>query len=189
MSPAESPWTLVFVAAMVAVGLFIAYTRQRRWQVLPGIFACVLAGAAAIAMDEVIETPREQVFQAIQDILDAFQNKQVDRLLGLISDQSPDLQERAAGACEAVTVTNRRLTDVTIELLAQDARATTRFRVNANIQVPSMGINTREPTMWECRWQREGDGWKVFTVQQLDPITEKPAGQPAGLPRIRRNQP
>lgn len=174
MSPAEVAWPWMFVALVAAVGLMIAFSRTRKKAYLAGMLLALLGVGLAWMIDEAVVTPKEQVVLAVQDVVDAFRAKDLPRLESRISPQIPEFQRMARENAERFTVEDVRITDLNVNMLAQNSRAETKFRVNGSIREKTMGMSSHQPTMWAVKWQQEEGQWKLFEVQRLDPITQQP---------------
>jgi|GEM_PF-2022617 len=171
MWPTESPWSLILIAIVGIVISLIQWTHHRHWGALAAIAGCLFLGIAGVVIDNAVTTPREQIEAGIIGITTAFQERKYDEMQSYISESAWDVQLLAAEAFNRIKVIGElRVTDIQIELLAQDQRARSRFRVNGNISELS-GMEARLSTMWESKWQQESTGWKMIEIIALDPMS------------------
>lgn len=180
MMPSENPWPIVIVCAMVVVGLLIGWFQQKRGWLVIATAVPILVAVLALARDVMVVTDREQVRLNVQEMVGAFQARDLDETLSYISDSASDVKLLVAAAYNLVRLgPNTRVTDIRVEKTPLENRLLSTFRVNSTLTVQH---NTSyHPTMWEAKWEREPDGWKVIDVQQCDPVTEKRQPIPSEL--------
>ncbi|SFJ55332.1 hypothetical protein [Planctomicrobium piriforme] len=175
MWPSENPWPAVVVCLIAAVALSIAWSQQRRIWLLLAALGALLLGGGAIALDRAVTTPAEIVAENVYGITQAFHDRDLERTRSYISNSAWDVHLLAAEGYNLVQVQDdMRVTDVQVEMLAQNTRARSRFRVNATVNFA--GGSSRVATMWEAKWQPEKDGWKMIEIIALDPITKEQQG-------------
>ncbi|MCA8999140.1 MAG: hypothetical protein KDA80_19215 [Planctomycetaceae bacterium] len=173
MWPHENPWPLIFVLGMLATGCFVAWYQRGQGKYLMGIFAAFLLAGLVWYGEKVWVTPRERVEADILAITAAFQQGNLEQTQKFISSQAQDLRRLVqAGLMVADVQDDMRVSDISVEMLSQNTRAKSRFRVNATVKLKA---NTEfvqyQPTRWEAKWQLEGGEWKMIDIFELDPIT------------------
>jgi 4-amino-4-deoxy-L-arabinose transferase-like glycosyltransferase len=169
---AESAWPTLVVLAIIAGWCVRNWTRDARRAWLAGAVLCLVLMPVVWWLEQVLVTPRERVEQNIFAITTAFQQKQRDALLDLISEQSPGLRLLAASAMALVNVDEgMRVSDLQISVLPGEQQAKSRFRVNAVVSGPQGVGRQHQPTRWEADWKLEGERWRMTQLIELDPIT------------------
>lgn len=172
MWPSETPWPVIIVCLMLAVGLLIAWSQQKRSWLLVALLVPLLLAIGAWGYDEMVVTEREKVIQDIQGIVRAFQARDLDKTLSYISNSARDLKLLTASAYNLVQLgPDTRITDIQVEILPRNERAKTVFRVNSTLRMASGAKYT--PTMWEARWQPEDGDWKMIDIIPCDTVTGK----------------
>jgi hypothetical protein len=181
----ENPWPPMFLCAVGAVVCLIVWYQRQQPRFLAGAGALVLLAAGIWVIERAIVTERERVRENVFAVTSSFQRRDLDGTLDYISQQAPDLRRLVVyGYNVAQVEDDMRVTDVQVEMTAQETRATTRFRVNATVTGhPEGGMNFshRQPTRWEAKWQQEAGEWRMFDIQQLDPITGERINQFSGI--------
>ena len=69
--------------------------------------------------------------------------------------------------------------DVQVTLLADETRASTRFRANGTVSFEKTNAG-HQPSRWELKWQREGSDWKIIEVHRLHPLKDEELGMFSG---------
>ncbi len=168
----ETPWPPILICGVLCFILGATWYQRQQSKYLFASLCCLIAMAGIWFVERSIVTPREQIEVAIIDMTSTFQKRETHKTLEYISQQSPQLKMLVTVADNLYEVSDdMRLTDLRTELSGQNTRATSRFRVNATVAFRNGSYSQRTPTRWETKWQIEGGGWKMFEIQQLDPIT------------------
>ncbi len=171
MWPSESPWLIIGLSVLGLVICSLTWMSRQHWGAIAAAVGFAILGIGGVVYDQFVVTPREQVEDAILQITGAFQKRDLDRTLSFISDSAWDVRLLAAEGYNLVMVDDgMRVTDIQVETLAQDQRARSQFRVNGNATY-KLGGGSRFATMWEAKWERETDGWKMIEIIALDPMT------------------
>lgn len=155
---------------LLAMGLAMIWYRRLQSRYLIASAVCLGLVGLTWIVERSIQTPRERVRASIVDMTSAFFVKDLSRTVGHVSDQAGDLKLLIGEAYNQIDVGDDvRLTDIQIEMLNQDSRSKTRFRVNGTFGF--RGYAFREPTRWEGTWQLESGEWKLIDIVMLDPIS------------------
>jgi len=172
MWPSENPWPLILLATILGTGSFLVWFQRKDARYLAGTLACLLLSGGAWYLERVWVTPREEVEAAVFGITESFQQGNTERTAGYVSEQAPALRLMIGTAINLIEVRDdMRVSDVLVELYAQNTRAKSRFRVNATVQGRNGGFQQYQPTRWEAKWQLEAGQWKMIDIIELDPIT------------------
>ena len=173
MWPTENPWPAMVVLACVAVVCFGQFAAKRKSASLVlGLISLLLAGGCYL-LDQIVQTPAEQITQNVYDLTAAFQKQDVQKTLGFFS---PRASERAVieTALHQVKVKDDlRITDLSVTFKAANSLGVSHFRANASLHVDVLGMGGDvgyHPSRWELDWQREAGEWKVIRVHRLNPI-------------------
>lgn len=134
------------------------------------MFAAALV-PAAFYLDATVETDREQVTIALEQIVTDYRDGNRAGVVDAISKRNMPLQLAAATLIDRFTFTDERLTDIAVTSAEDGYDA--HFRLNADFVVNNHGSVGRRPTRWSVRWIREDDRWKVRDVTRLDPMNGK----------------
>lgn len=170
MWPTENPWPLMILALVAGIACLIGWSQRRQNVLLLAAAACFLLAAGAWLLDLSVVTPREEIRADVYGIVRAFQRRDLERTVSYVSDSAKDLKLIIGTAYNLIEVhDDMRISDVQAELIAQNQRAKTRFRVNATVthELGSQHVSS----LWEARWQREPGGWKMIDIVPFDPIT------------------
>lgn len=169
----ETPWPPIAVLGMVALSsLFVAMqTQASKW--LISVFLCLVLAVAIWAVERSIVTPAEKVEGSLLAMIDAFQKKNEAQTLRYISPApaSAGLATLAKTAIKLVDVKDGyTVSDIQIKTLANDTAATSHFRVNGTISIPSQGNLGHRPFRFNGKWRLEGGEWRMTEIEELDPI-------------------
>lgn len=169
----ETPWPPIAILGLVALGsLFAAMqTQASRW--LVSAILCLLLAAVIWTVERSIVTPAERVEGSLLAMIDAFQKKNETRTLRYISPApaSAGLVALAKTAIKLVDVKDGyTVSDIQINTIANDTAATSHFRVNGTISVPSQGNLGHRPFRFNGKWRLEGGEWRLTEIEELDPI-------------------
>ena len=169
----ETPWPPVAMLGLVCLAfLFVAIQTQRgRWLVAAGL--CVVLALAVWFVERVIVTPGEQVEGNLLALVEAFQKNDEPGTLKLISagPNSVGLVILAKLGIHAVDLdADYRITDVQIQTQANHTAATSHFRVNATLHMPTQGNLGRKPFRFNGKWRIEAGQWRLTEIEELDPL-------------------
>src|SRR5690606_19619808 len=96
-----------------------------------------------------------------------------------ISAHAADVRRLAIIGLRLVTIgSDFEISDVQVDMKADNSRALAHCRVNGNVSYSGYGSVGWKPSRWLLTWQREDGRWKVIKVQQLDVITGHPMDNP-----------
>lgn len=172
----ETPWPPVVLALVGAAFLLVAWSSRGQTKFLVGAVLLVLLCVVIYVVEGQIVTDAERVEASVHELCHAFQRKD-EATYDYISQTAPEIKVALMGAMALVRVQDDlSVTDVSVEMLAQNSRALSHFRANATIDVVGYGNVGRQPSRWELTWQREDDEWKVIRVTRLHPITGEEMG-------------
>jgi hypothetical protein len=176
----ENPWPLIVPCLIAAVGLFVVWNQQRRKGLLVGAGLAVALALTAFVVDHFVVTTAEQLEQNIRDLTAAFQRKDRDRTLSYFSQREVLLKQLIEAALTRVDVhDDLDIKDVQVTLLADETRASTRFRANGTVSFEKTNAG-HQPSRWELKWQREGSDWKIIEVHRLHPLKDEELGMFSG---------
>lgn len=172
----ETPWPPLAIIGLVgALFLWMALQTQRgKWLVAVGV--SVVLALAVWFIERAIVTPGEQVEQHLLSLVDAFQKNDEPATLKYISagPNSLSLVALVKLANAAVDIDpDYRITDVQIQTQANDTAATSHFRVNATLRLPTQGNLGRKPFRFNGKWRIESGEWRLVEIEELDPINGK----------------
>ena len=168
----ETAWPPMLVCGVVAIVFGILWHERRRASLLLGVIIALLGGGAIWVIEHQIVTERERVIGLVEEITSAYQRGDLDRTAAIISNRSPELQTIATATSRMFEVKDdMRLTDLHVDMLANETRAKSRFRVNATVTVRASEYTQHQATRWEASWQLEGGDWKMYDLVEIDPIT------------------
>lgn len=171
----ETPWPPILITLVAAVLLFAAWFSTRRGMFLVGAGLLVILCGAIYIVEQRIITEAERVEQLVLDLTSAFQQKREEQVLEMFSPTASELRATVKTAMNLVTVhEDLRITDLSVQMKAQDSRAISHFRANATISIGSHGGLGHHPSRWEITWQREADQWRIIRVERLNPVSGEP---------------
>lgn len=171
----ETPWPPIVIGLVAAVLLFAGWFSTRRGMLLVGAGLLVMICGAVYVVEQRIVTEAERVEQLVLDLTSAFQKKQDQRVLEMFSPTATDLRRTVKTAMDMITVQeDLRITDLSVQLRAQNSRAISHFRANATISLGSHGGMGHHPSRWEITWQREADQWRIIRIERLNPVSGEP---------------
>ena len=172
MSPAESPYLLCAVGAVIAI---VAIARVLPRSAKGGLALLAVGGllvAAAFVVDRQVVTDRERIDASLAEVVAAFAADDAAPIQNAISETAPLWRLAATAAVAAVDLDpDYRLTDV--QTTVDGRTASQHFRLNGRIVAGNFDAG-RQPTRWRLDWVQEGSGtavWRIADVHQLDPLT------------------
>lgn len=162
----ETPWPPISILAAIACVLLAAWLINARRAYLMGMLVCGLLSIGVYLVESWVVTTSEQLEDNVYALTAAFQQKKPDETLAFFSESALTERLLVRWAMEAVDVEDDlRVTDVQVELLADETRAKVQFRANATVRV-SM-YSGHAPSRWRLTWQKENDAWKIIKVERL----------------------
>lgn len=169
----ENPWPPIFILAMFASGMFVAWFSQKRAFWLAGCLAALVGCGAIYAVEKSVITEGERIEAKVHQLVSDFQNKRREAVLGAISRRETKWREMANKALDDVEVhKDLDVKDMSVELFNDKSQAVTRFRANGTVTYQRT-ISTYSPSRWELHWQKEGNDWKIVDVIRLHPLREE----------------
>ena len=169
----ETPWPPIAVLGLVALASLFAAMQTQTSKWLISVFLCLGLAVFVWAVERSIVTPGEKVEGSLLAMVDAFQKKNEVQTLRYISPApaSAGLVALAKTAIKLVDVKNGyTVSDIQIKTFANDTAATSHFRVNGTISVPSQGDLGHRPFRFNGKWRLEGGEWRLTEIEELDPI-------------------
>lgn len=169
----ETPWPPLAILGLIGVlFLWVALQTQRgKWLVAVG--GCVVLALAVWLIERAIITPGEHVERNLLSLVEAFQKNDEPATLKNISTgpNSLGLVALVKLAIHAVDIDpDYRITDVQIQTQANDTAATSHFRVNATLRLPTQGNLGHKPFRFNGKWRVETGEWRLVEIEELDPI-------------------
>jgi hypothetical protein len=160
--------------ALVAAAILGLWWHRRHRGYLKALGVVALAALAYFLLDRMIETPREKVANAIRDMADAANERDVDRLLRHLSDDfsyrgidKKTFRERAKSALVGFDI--RNVSTKNLRFLKDDRDAGT-MTVRFDAFADNNRVNYR---MLPCEadFVREEDGeWRMKTIRFYHPV-------------------
>ena len=169
----ETPWPPMAMLGLVGGGCLWAALQTQRGKWLVAVGLCVVLAVAVWFIEAAIVTPGEQVEANLLAMVEAFQQNDERGTLKMISAgrQSLGLVLLVKMAIHAVDVDpDYRITDVQIQTHANDTAATSHFRVNATIHMPTQGNLGHKPFRFNGKWRIEAGEWRLTELEELDPV-------------------
>lgn len=167
----ETAWPPIIILSLAGVACLLVamQTQNAKWLVALGLV--VIAAVAVWFVEKSIVTPREQVENHLLSMIDAFQKNNEAQTVSYISPGSPGLVALAKLGIQVVDVDpGYRVTDVQIKTIANETAATSHFRFNATIRMPSQGNLGHQPLRFNGKWRIEAGQWRLTEIEELDPI-------------------
>jgi hypothetical protein len=172
----ETAWPPIVLFLCGAIVLGVLWSGAQRTGYLVGAVGLVLASVVAWMIEGAVVTDREQVEDATTDIVRQFQLNHPQETLAYVSEspQAIPLRMLVTTALDAVDVApDVHVTDVQVRLLSEGTRAQSHFRVNGTVSLKNRGSVGHHPFRFQSTWQKENGGWKMLSIEDLDPITGK----------------
>lgn len=167
----ETAWPPIIILSIIAVGCVLAamQTQNAKWLMAVGLV--ILLAVAVWFVEKAIITPAEQVEANLLAMVDAFQKNNEAQTLSYISPGSKALIALAKLGIQVVDVEpGYRVTDIQVKTIANNTAATSHFRVNATIRMPSQGNLGHQPLRFNGKWRIEAGQWRLTEIEELDPI-------------------
>lgn len=167
----ENPWPpIVFFCIAAAVFGVIWLNSQRVKHLLIALGLLVSTGLI-FGLELIIVTEGERIEQHVLDLTSAFQKKDLDKTLGFFSTQNEKDRNLIKIAYGMVTIDDDlRVTDVIVEVKAENSLATSHFRANGTISVTGNSYTGHIPSRWLLSWRKEEGLWKITNTTRLHPI-------------------
>lgn len=168
----ENAWQPMLLFTLLAMIAGMVWYRRLQSRYLIAMVCCLVMVAATWVIERSVVTARERVHDSVVGIVTAFQQRDLDLTVSYVSNQAEDLKTLIGTAHNLVEVKDdMRLTAIETELLNQNTRAKSKFRVNATIKALHGDYTGYQPTHWEMTWQLEEGEWRMINLLKLDPIT------------------
>lgn len=119
-------------------------------------------------LEGAVDTPGEKVVRSLNDFIVDYREGRLADVQAAISSENAALAIAAAGLIQLYNYEDERVTDVSVEPVANGYEA--HFRLNADFVAANYGSVGRRPTRWLTTWVEEDDRWKLLGVKRLDPI-------------------
>lgn len=169
----EQTWTIGLAGAVLALMLAGGWIQTgRRVLLIVGILAVALT-VALLAISVSVTTPREHVRQTLFEIAQAVESNETQQLLAYVSEQRPDVRDRAAREMplyrfEMVKITN--IHEITVDTQTSPPTAEAKFNIVVTGGTKNgMITGQRHPFYVELLLLREGPQWKVASYRYDDP--------------------
>lgn len=168
----ENAWQPMLLFTLLAMIAGMVWYRRLQSRYLISMTCCLIIVGATWGIERSVVTARERVHDSVTGIVTAFQQRDLDRTVSYVSKQSEDLKLLIGTAHNLVEVKDdMRLTAIETELLNQNTRAKSKFRVNATVKQLHGDYTGHQSTHWETTWQLEEGDWRLINILQLDPVT------------------
>ena len=167
----EDPWPPLFIGTLCGIVLLVVWAANARRSMLRGGLLCLLIGGSAWPIDMLVVTDAEQVELLVTDLADSVVAGNIEATLSHISEREVALRLAVTAGMNLVTVQNVRITDTSVEMLADNSRAKVHCRANGTLSIGNVSMSRHFPSRWNLTWQREGDEWKIIEVQRLNVVT------------------
>jgi hypothetical protein len=168
----DNPWPAVIVLSGMAIAaLIVGSSRMRKLAVAFGL----CAGLVYIVSEMVISTAEEIEISA-QEILEGFQEEDLEQIKSFISSESQQLVGTAERGLQLVSIDDDfHIRSITMKSEAAD-EATVRIRANGHITERGHSMTQYVPEYWETTWVREDSSWKLRDATRLHHISHEPRG-------------
>lgn len=169
----ETPWPPIAILGLVALGSLFAFVQTQTVKWLMPALVCVVLAFVVWTVERSIVTPGEKVEGALLAMVDAFQKKNEAGTLRYIS-PAPASEKLVILAKTAIKLVDVRegytVSDIQVKTMANDTAATSHFRVNGTISIPTQGNIGHQPFRFNGKWRLEGGEWRLTEIEDLNPI-------------------
>jgi len=168
----DNPWPAVIVLCGLAVASFIAGGSAMRKMAL----AFALSAGLVYIVAEMTVSTTEEIEVSAQQILEGFQNEDLNQIKSFISSGSPDLVSTAERGLQMVTIDDD-FHIRSIKLKSESpGEVVVRIRANGHVTEHGHSMTQHVPEFWETTWVREDDTWKLRNATRLHPMSGEPRG-------------
>jgi len=168
----ETPWPPIAILGLIAAGFLLAAMQTQAAKWLVAVAVCLLLGIAVWFIEKAVITPGEQVEAHVFAIVQAFQKNDEPGTLKFISPASVGLVALAQAGIKVVDLKEGySVSDMQIKTLANKTAATSHFRVNGTISMPTQGNLGHKPFRFNGKWRIEAGEWRLTEIEELDPIS------------------
>lgn len=163
----ENPWPITI--SLLVIAAFFAWNAMRTLQKKAWRVAQVCVGLALIplAIDFLVETPREQVTSTLESLADAVRKNDAEKTLSFLGLEG--VRQNVRAEMQRFEVQSLRLK--TVRIKATETTATSDFRANGSVALTEAGGSRHVATRWVLEWTKEGDNWKIGRVRYVNPVT------------------
>lgn len=168
----ENPWPLALT--FFACAIFFLWHALRTAQKQPKKFAlaCLILGLVPLIIDQLVETDREQVTTALNDLAAAVKNGDVEKTIGYLAGGDA-LGEatiaRVKSEMGRITVSRLKIKDVRVTVGGDTAN--NEFRANGSLDYGQDMRGQPFATKWILKWNRVAGKWKVAGITRVDPVS------------------
>lgn len=169
----ESPWPLIVLCGFAGV-----YFVFKWWETHRGLFMGLGVALFAMAvgfyyLERSIVTEAEIIEANVHELAAAVVNRDVPGVMKFFSPRAEKDRARVGAAMATFIIRgDMRITDMQVEVKAENSLATSHFRANATIVGRASSAGVRGATRWLLTWQKQAGEWKITEVVRLHPIRD-----------------
>lgn len=169
----ENPWPGVMCLSGIGLVLFIAGTGRARGASLLFIVIAV----ALYFVESVIVTTSEQLEANLNQMLEGFQERDLNAIAVHISPDAPKLKETADQGLQLVDVAKAfHIKDVETTIDDSGKSAWVDLRANGTLTIRSNNTPYHAMTRWKTLWKEQDGVWKLAEVHRLNPVNGEEIG-------------
>jgi hypothetical protein len=138
------------------------------------MIAVIVSTFAAVILERVVVTDREQITATLHEIADAVRRNDVETALGYVYSGAPQVRSQAAAELaryEFTEVDIKRNLEIEVFPKANPPRAVAEFNVTVQLSIrDTLYTNRRIPRWVQATFYQEADGtWRVGGYQHDEP--------------------
>ena len=177
MNFSESYWPGIALCGIFAMLFLMIWNVTQKRRFMYASYACIAVSPLFVLFDRAQVTEREKIEQAVVSMTNHFRLGEIDRVVSWVSPDHKEVEAAIRGASKLVSVkSDIRLTDMRVELLADNSIGKIDFRANTELAVNGAGDVGRHPTRWLLTWHKEGGEWKLVQIERKNPLTGEIVG-------------
>ncbi len=170
----ENPVPAIIIGGLTAAILGGGWLQTGRKWLLYAMIMMIVLTFAAVILERVVITDREQITATLHEIAAAVERNDVDTALGYVYSGSPEVRSYAAAELaryEFTEVDIKRNLEIEVFPKANPPRAVAEFNVTVRLSVrDTLYTNNRIPRWVQVTFYQEADGtWRVGGYQHDEP--------------------
>jgi hypothetical protein len=169
----ENPWPALAIGGLATCILIGGLVRTGRRGLLYAIIGIVLLTAVAVAVEQFVVTPSEEIAATLRQIARDIESNDPERVVQHVADQAAALRSEVRRLMPQIVIHEARVKrNLRVDFRSNPSEAAATARFNAVALVSDRnGLSPRRLSPWFfiVEFRRENGRWKVLAYERRDP--------------------